>query len=237
MGHPIILALTIAVLTPALMTSARPTYFNDLSRKSSTDDDILGSITSSGATALLQASGSDQTKGKSVATTEDILDKFLQLNNIDRSEGEVSSDGLLARLAQDRPQYSAGRGDAAVHSRRTRSVTDEDVLPEHYRRHISLPPIPFDDGNNVQGRSVCPWRYEDDTQANRFPHTLRVAVKTHTGSRCIDPATGAPRADLRCLPVEYKLNVLRKDSEGVWQISSNPEFVTVGYTCARSRTA
>ncbi|CAH1269900.1 Hypp4254 [Branchiostoma lanceolatum] len=169
---------------------------------------------------------------------ENLREKLLQLNNFDSSGEEASSDGLLTRLADDQLQYPVyGLGDAAVHSRQARSVTDSDVLPQHYRRHISQPPIPFDDGNNVQGRSVCPWRYEDDFKADRFPHTLRVAVKTHTGSRCIDPATGAPRRDLRCLPVEYKLNVLRKDSDDVWQISSAPEFVTVGYTCARSRTA
>ncbi|XP_078608544.1 uncharacterized protein LOC144880302 [Branchiostoma floridae x Branchiostoma japonicum] len=254
MEHPMIVALVIAVMTSPLMTSARPTVHridvdgslsSDLDQQFRTEDIPLSGTHPKSATALQQASEVDETKREpTVSTTENIREKFLQLNNFDRLEGEASSDGLLARLAHDQVQHPVyGRGDTAVHSRRARDVTDSgsgsdsDDLPAHYRRHLSQPPIPFDDGANIQGRSVCPWRYEDDFEANRFPHTLRVAVKTHTGSRCIDPATGAPRRDLRCLPVEYKLNVLRKDSEEVWQISPDPEYVTVGYTCARSRTA
>ncbi|CAH1269901.1 Hypp4255 [Branchiostoma lanceolatum] len=103
-------------------------------------------------------------------------------------------------------------------------------LPHHHGRYLSQPPVPVDDGYNE--RSMCKWRYEDNIQPNRFPSTLKVAVKEYTGSRCRDPATGAPRADLACLPIDYELNVLRKNSEGEWHESV--EYVTIGFTCAGS---
>ncbi|XP_078688454.1 uncharacterized protein LOC144920266 [Branchiostoma floridae x Branchiostoma belcheri] len=102
----------------------------------------------------------------------------------------------------------------------------------HHGRYLSQPPLPVNGPNNE--RSMCKWRYEDNVQPNRFPSTLKVAVKEYTGSRCRDPATGAPRADLACLPIDYELNVLRRNSEGEWQESV--EYVTIGFTCAGSNT-
>ncbi|XP_078608550.1 uncharacterized protein LOC144880306 isoform X1 [Branchiostoma floridae x Branchiostoma japonicum] len=128
------------------------------------------------------------------------------------------------------------REDRPVLSRRRRDVTASTPtaspaeLPRHHGRYLSQPPVPVDDGYNE--RSMCQWRYEDNVEPNRFPSTLTVAVKEYTGSRCRDPATGAPRADLACLPIDYELNVLRKNSEGEWQESY--EFVTIGFTCAGS---
>ncbi|XP_019628889.1 PREDICTED: uncharacterized protein LOC109473468 [Branchiostoma belcheri] len=140
-------------------------------------------------------------------------------------------DGASARHALTR------REDRPVLSRRRRGVTASATPPpadppRHHGRYLSQPPLPVDDGYNE--RSMCQWRYEDNVQSNRFPSTLKVAVKEYTGSRCRDPATGAPRADLACLPIDYELNVLRRNSEGEWQESV--EYVTIGFTCAGSNT-
>ncbi|XP_019629427.1 PREDICTED: uncharacterized protein LOC109473799 isoform X2 [Branchiostoma belcheri] len=102
----------------------------------------------------------------------------------------------------------------------------------HHGRYLYQPPLPVNVPNNQL--SICKWRYEDNVQPDRFPSTLKVAVKEYTGSRCHDPATGAPRADLACLPIDYQLNVLRRNSEGEWQESV--EYVTIGFTCAGSNT-
>ncbi|XP_035680423.1 uncharacterized protein LOC118418541 [Branchiostoma floridae] len=122
------------------------------------------------------------------------------------------------RKQGDRPVLVSALGPSPVHP------------PRHHDRYLSQPPVPVD--NPGIERSMCKWRYEDNVEPNRFPSTLKVAVKEYTGSRCRDPATGAPRADLACLPIDYELNVLRKNSEGEWQESY--EFVTIGFTCAGS---
>ncbi|CAH1269933.1 Hypp4258 [Branchiostoma lanceolatum] len=164
-----------------------------------------------------------------VASLPDIL-RPTQGKPLPRVGKEDGTSGFLSALGtiRHRPRYGLKQRDRPVLVSALASSPAQP--PRHHGRYLSQPPVPVNDRDN--GRSMCKWRYEDNVQPNRFPSTLKVAVKEYTGSRCRDPATGAPRADLVCLPIDYELNVLRKNSEGEWHESV--EYVTIGFTCAGS---
>ncbi|XP_078581945.1 uncharacterized protein LOC144865233 [Branchiostoma floridae x Branchiostoma japonicum] len=115
---------------------------------------------------------------------------------------------------------------ASLSSRHRRSTED---LPDHFHSYLSHPPIAWDDG--VAGRAMCPWTYEHNFNATRFPHTITIADRSDDDDRCLD--NGVRRVGTVCLPVLVKLNVWARDGDDQWQRAE--ELVPVGYTCATPR--
>ncbi|XP_066300958.1 uncharacterized protein [Branchiostoma lanceolatum] len=116
----------------------------------------------------------------------------------------------------------------SLSGRHRRSTED---LPPHFHSYLSHPPIAWD--NSAAGRAMCPWTYEHNFNATRFPHTITMAERTDDDDRCLD--NGVRRVGMVCLPVLFKMNVWARDGDDQWQHAE--EFVPVGYTCATPRTA
>ncbi|XP_035700332.1 uncharacterized protein LOC118432820 [Branchiostoma floridae] len=115
---------------------------------------------------------------------------------------------------------------ASLSSRHRRSTED---LPDHFHSYLSHPPIAWDNG--VAERAMCPWTYEHNFNATRFPHTITMADRSDDDDRCLD--NGVRRVGTVCLPVLVKLNVWARDGDDQWQRAE--ELVPVGYTCATPR--
>ncbi|XP_022089885.1 interleukin-17F-like [Acanthaster planci] len=83
--------------------------------------------------------------------------------------------------------------------------------------------------------ATCPWRYETDYDADRFPSTLTQAVCSCAQEGCLNPYTNEPEPDLECTPVMYSVPVMRRRDcvDGVADVYQDVESVTVACVCLR----
>ena len=86
---------------------------------------------------------------------------------------------------------------------------------------------------STSAAATCPWTYEEDHDADRYPSVIARAVCRCQG--CLDPYTGKASPDLECREVMYTMGVLRNNGcvEGVLKYDFEWYKVPVACTCMR----
>lgn len=108
--------------------------------------------------------------------------------------------------------------------------TGTDLPPFGLEEDLECPDQPWNEPG-VNRRSICPWYYIWNVDADRYPQYTAEARCYHC-----DECIGLDD-DHRCEPAHYNILVLRKnpnecDSEGYFKYEAEYESISVGCTCA-----